>query len=800
MPSRTAASFLSLTLLLSACAGQQPMLISADLPPEPTDRTEPIGDFFATVNTYPTGKFDTRWVKAARMQDAKLQAGKPQGKHAWAKGIGVLDPAAFTPLGPKPLLSGEFEYAGRVNDIVVSPEPLDPADPNSFRVLIATDGGGVWRSDNCCGTSTTFGPVTDAPEIQSIAIGDLATDPNNPQVIYAGTGDLRFGSWSFGSAGLLQTTDGGDSWRVLGRDQFGPSYPVAPSAYSQHQSIGKVAVNPNQSSQLIVGTKTGLYFSYDTGETWTGPCLTNAFGPQSANPHRQDITGLLALNQGGTTMLYAAVGTRGQATPVQPDLDLNGANGIYRAAMPSAGCPASWERISRADNGWPAELGNGNSFGPIGRIELAAAPSDPNVLYAEAIAAQGFAIIGVWRSGDGGNTWQARAREADFFGCPPGTQNWYNAGLSVSPSNPNHVLLSAYWTYRSANGGASFNNLQCLNNQSTVHIDHHAIAFVGGDPDRLLVGNDGGVYYSANATQPGASFRELNRTLNTIEFYSGDISADFNTAPGRIAVGGAQDNGTSVLFSTQNPIDASLWFHFYGGDGITARLEPVSTGRRYYVSSQRGDIAIYEPAVSDDIQEAGGPWDNDRTSFLTEFDLYRYGDTSDPESGCDEEFGCSHLIFGSYRVWESTNGAIGATPAQRWRVISPDLTKNNLLVGSDNRSVIQAIRFAVSTDDIAMVGTLDGNAWYGFGLGSASPRWVNLTQNNTVLPNRSILDVATDPQIPTTGYVAVAGFGANTPQTPGHVYQVRCNADCSVFDWRDVSGNLPDVPVNAVVV
>ena len=133
-------------------------------------------------------------------------------------------------------------------------------------------------------------------------------------------------------------------------------------------------------------------------------------------------------------------------------------------------------------------------------------------------------------------------------------------------------------------------------------------------------------------------------------------------------------------------------------------------------------------------------------------------------------------------------------------MISPDLTKNNLIVGSDNRSVIQSIRFAVSTRRVAMVGTLDGNVWFGFGLGTGAASWANVTGNNAVLPNRSILGVATDPQTPTIGYAAVAGFGANTPTTPGHVYQVRCNADCSSFSWRDVSGNLPDVPANVVVV
>jgi hypothetical protein len=794
-----------LALLLGACAAT-PTLVEHSPAPEPIKDADavPIGDILATIYTYPTGRFDPRWLEAARVTDAKLSAALPAGDFAHLKAGKSLNPNAFTALGPQPIQDGVDLNSGRVNDIVVSPQPLIAGDPNSYRAFIASDGGGVWRSDNCCSPATTFEPVTDSPEIEAIAIGDLEIDPNNPQVIYAGTGDLRFGSWSFGSSGVLKSEDGGDSWRVLGRDVFLPNYPANLSVFSQYQAVGKVVVDPNDSNRVAVGTKTGLYFSYDAGASWAGPCLTNAYGPTSSNPHRQDITGLLALDFAGSTTLIAAVGTRGTATPVQPDLDMNGANGIYRAAMPVSGCPANWQLISRADNGWPADLGNGAGLGTIGRIELAAAPSNPNVLYAEAIASQGFAIQGVWRSSDAGNTWQLRALPENFQGCPPGTQNWYNAGITVSPANPDDVVLSAWWTYRSIDGGASFTNLLCNGDQSRVHIDQHARAFVGGDPDRLLIGNDGGVYYSGNATLTTPNFTPLNLSVNTIEFYSGDLIANFDTASPRVLIGGAQDNGTSALVQFSDEGFPDVWSRIYGGDGVTTRIEPVFS-QRVYMSSQRGNIVASINGVNAPEQNASGGWSpgeegGDRKSFLMPFDLYKFGATDVADSGCTGIQGCNHLIAGTYRVWESTNGATGGSANARWSAISPDLTKNNLVVGSDNRSVIQSLRFAVSTRRTAIVGTLDGNVWYGFALGSGAANWHNVTGSNAVLPNRPILGVATDPQTPTIGYAAVAGFGANTPSTPGHVYQVRCNADCSSFQWRNVSGNLPDVPVNAVMV
>jgi hypothetical protein len=88
--------------------------------------------------------------------------------------------------------------------------------------------------------------------------------------------------------------------------------------------------------------------------------------------------------------------------------------------------------------------------------------------------------------------------------------------------------------------------------------------------------------------------------------------------------------------------------------------------------------------------------------------------------------------------------------------------------------------------------------------GSAS--WVNLTAANAVLPNRPVMDVAIDvadaanPAASATGYAALGGFDQNTPATPGHVYQVSCQNSCATFSWRNVSGNLPNIPVNAIAV
>ncbi|HSD85575.1 MAG TPA: hypothetical protein VLG46_17065, partial [Anaerolineae bacterium] len=283
------------------------------------------GDYWATRLTYPTGRFDQVWLLEAERQDRVVPRGVPAGRTIYqgrpSQSSLQLDPNQFTALGPQPLQSDGclncYNYghvAGRTNVVAI-----DPVSPTI--AYLGSDGGGVWKTTNCCSAATTWTSVTDDPLLSTIAIGDLVIDPNNHLVVYAGTGDLRYGSFSFGSAGVLKSTDQGATWSVIGLADFAPPYPGPVGQFPQYQAIGKVRVDPRNSNNLVVGAKTGVFFSYDQGDHWSGPCLTDSFTTQ-----RHDITGLMLRNTGSATSIYAAVGTRGHNTPVQPDLNQNGAN------------------------------------------------------------------------------------------------------------------------------------------------------------------------------------------------------------------------------------------------------------------------------------------------------------------------------------------------------------------------------------------------------------------------------------------------------------------------------------------
>ncbi len=780
-----------LVLGLASCMSSGDKRELADV--EEHDEKDPqlvadMGNYWSNRATYPTGHFNPKWMYDAAQVAARVSADLPEGVASARKAGTALPPNVFTPLGPRPLGSGGG-VSGRANVVLGHPT-------NSAIAWMGSDGGGVWKTTNCCDANTTWRNTTDVAAgleaIQNSAIGDLTLDPNNPDVLYAGTGDLRFGSFSFGSNGVLKSVDGGESWTVKGADVFNPFYPPNTNLPPQYQAIGKVVVDPNNSNIVIVGVKTGIYLSYNGGDDWTGPCLTNAFSTQ-----RQDITGLVATDMGATTRLVAAVGTRAFATAVQVGLDQNGANGVYRATVPASGCPTGWETISRPDNGFPAGTAQGSPVlpgpgNPLGRVDIAVAPSNPSVMYAQvAVPNNSSTILGVWRSTNGGDSWTQQ------IGNVPnsGTQSWYNAGMNVSPTDPNTVILSAFRTFRSITGADAFTSMG-----SVPHVDHHGRGFVANDPNRLLIGTDGGVYYTGNALAAAPTWVSLNATINTIEFYSGGISPNFNTAANVSAVGGAQDNSCMVSTWPAANIGAQSWAVRNGGDGFWSTIEPILQQRWYY-SSQNGNIVATTTATgglgSSSASSVSPPWSADTKSFVTNFDLYRFGGEN---TGCPAATGCGRIIAGSNRVWESITGGVGGA----WIPVSGVLTKPNspLL----DRAFINQVAYAVNTPTVAMAGTNDGNVWFGFNLGlntAGTARWQNVTLDNAVLPNRFVLDVATDPVDPQVGYAVMAGFDQNTPSTPGHVFQVKCAADCSQdahVTWRNVSGNLPNIPVNSVIV
>jgi hypothetical protein len=805
--------------------------------------------------TYPTGRFDKRWVLQAAQQAKRVKAGIPEGRYRAlrragrgyaASGASALKAlSAARSLGPQPQESTGCQAPCFTFGLVsgrVSAFAFDPSNPST--AYLAQDGGGIWKTTNCCTPATTWSVTTDGASVTTTTVDDVTVDPNNPNVVYAATGDISFGTFAFGTAGVLKSNDAGGSWQTLGSKYFTPGYPAkAGGSFPQYNAITKVRVDPNNSKKLVAGTKIGLYFSYDAGTTWSGPCLTNGFSSQ-----RQDVTDLILRDDGSTTSVYAAIGARGYGTFVQQNLGLNGANGVYKlSAIPSGGCPAAsgWKGLT---TGWPVGTAKGVPCNPpltagnltpcsptankLGRIEMAIAPSDPNVLYAEVQAVDPQAgcgavqvlgilgdppvargcFLGLFRTANGGTTWEQVANhstmsflEGTTTAGPCGedtNQMWYDMGLAVDPNDPNVLFMDSIDIWKSVDGGHTLTDISCgyhlgLNPISApVHVDNHALAYQPGSSDTLLAGNDGGVYVSNDAanTPIGSAvgianpptFKDVNATMSTIEFYSGDISQNFGTDSAPFIVAGAQDNGSSFYQfagASTCPPTGCLWSQRIGGDGFFARIEPKQ-GQRVFMESQNGNLQRSTTGPAGPYLSATGGWSGERLSFIFPYEIDKY---ACPTPTCD------HMIAGTYRVWESIDGA------DSWYPNSPDLTKGTL----QDRSHINQLAYAPTTNGNAIVGTNDGNVQMGFGLGTGTPEtanWVNVTGGNKVLPNRPILDVAFSPQNALVGYAAVGGFDENTPSQKGHVFQVTCATFCNSYTWVNKTGNLPNIPVNSIAV
>jgi len=259
-------ALLGLTLVLSGVAlailaGKDGALRQPSQPerympvPGGNSRDEAVGlqeleQYWRDRVTFPTGRFDPAWLRAAAAQHARMAVGVPAGQHLKLNrpNPNALSTTNFTALGPQPErmtgCAGCYDYTtteGRVNAVAVDPTTIING---SIVAYLGAVGGGVWKTTNCCSSTTTWTVVTDDPLISTTAIDTIVIDPNDHNTVYAGTGDLNFGSFAMGSQGILKSTDAGGTWTVLGADVFGMMYNEPPGSFHSTTRSAKSAWIP----------------------------------------------------------------------------------------------------------------------------------------------------------------------------------------------------------------------------------------------------------------------------------------------------------------------------------------------------------------------------------------------------------------------------------------------------------------------------------------------------------------------------------------------------------------------------
>ena len=224
-----------------------------------------------------------------------------------------------------------------------------------------------------------------------------------------------------GSAGILKSTDAGQSWTVSGPMCLTRDYPQPAGQFPQYQAVGKVRVDPRNSNNIVAGTKTGLFFSYDGGNQLERSLLTNAFTAPSA---RTSPACSCSDNGTGTRPLRRGRHARLQPhRPARPGRERRQRH--LPATLPASGCPASWTLLSRAGQRLARRHrqrhrpSTSQAAITLGRIDIAIAPSNPQRTSTPrcrpsrrtaAVRQLSGCQLGFWRTTDGGVTWTAAAR------------------------------------------------------------------------------------------------------------------------------------------------------------------------------------------------------------------------------------------------------------------------------------------------------------------------------------------------------------------------------------------------------
>ncbi|PHN03261.1 VPS10 domain-containing protein [Flavilitoribacter nigricans] len=419
--------------------------------------------------------------------------------------------------------------SGRIADIAIHPE-----DDNLWYVAVGS--GGVWKTENA---GVTWESIFDGQN--SYSIGCVTIDPNNPSVVWVGTGENVGGRHVGFGDGLYRSPDAGRTWKKMGLET------------SEH--ISRIIVHPEDSDIVWVaaqgplwskGGDRGLYKTTDGGKSWK-----KTLGDE-------EWTGVtdIVIDPRDPDVLYAATWQRHRT--VAAFMGGGPGSGIYR----STDGGEQWEKLS---TGLPRSN--------MGKIGLAISPQQPDVVYA--VIELDRTTGGLYRSSDRGASWEKRSSAVSGATGPH-----YYQELYASPHQEGRLYLMDNRVQVSDDGGRSFSRLS----ESGKHSDNHALAFRPDDPDYLLIGTDGGLYESFDLAD---NWRFIDNMPIT-QYYK--VAVD-DAEPFYHVYGGTQDNGSHggpSRTDTEHGIRNADWYKTLGADGHQSATEPGNPNIMYAETQQGG--------------------------------------------------------------------------------------------------------------------------------------------------------------------------------------------------------------------
>jgi CSLREA domain-containing protein len=605
------------------------------------------------------------------------------------------------------------------------------------------------------------GPGNIGGRIRSIVI-----NPDDTQQMWVGSV----------SGGIWTTTDGGANWSPV-------------NDFLANLNVSAMVLNPAAHSTLYAGTGegfsnidafqgAGVFVSTDTGATWI----------QLANTQNWHYVNRVDISPNGNTLLVATDtnlqrsvngGQNWTAVLNGTIFDVNFAPNSNSNAVASGGQGWAGYSINGGANWTPASI-----LTATGRIEVAYAPSNPNVVYASIDINNGE----LWKSTDGGHSYVPVNTGNSLLGG----QGWYDNIVWVDPTNENVVIVGGVELWRSTDGGATMTKINTWQNApASAHSDQHIIVadpgFDGVNNKTVYFGNDGGLYKTDDvyAVQAGAApngWQVLNNNLGITQFYGGSVGPT-----GRLS-GGAQDNGDLTdNFSVQN------WTKLSGGDGGVSASDPTDAN---YIYGEYINLKIHRNTTG------GGPstadifgcnfWNG--SAWVCKDPPYLITDARDKTANFISPFildpnNRDRLLGGGLSLWRSNDVRAANTAT------SPGWSAIKTPTGPDtNVNSISAIAVAKGNSDIVWVGHNNGDVYMTTDGTTDTPTWTRMDDGVNPLPNRFVLRITIDPGNSDRVYVTFGGYSLNN-------VWVTTNGGAN---WSSLPGtginSLPAAPVRSLVI
>ena len=619
---------------------------------------------------------------------------------------------------------GPANIGGRIRDIAADPTTKDVA-------YIATGTGGLWRTDD---GGQTFQTAWDDQLPQSM--GAVAVDSEG--VVWAGTGEPDHGGGSaYYGDGVYKSTDGGATWSHVGlRDT---------------DTIGQIVIDPRDDDRVFVAgmgalhdtdPTRGLFMTEDGGATWERVIV-----PESASTGAIDVT----INKSNPDIMLATTWDKIRDEKSR----LYGPHSyLYR----STDGGRTWANVHNAplpqSETDPAEQTTANL---VGRMGVDFSDTDPNRAYLISSTAAGN-FNGFFTSADAGETWTAVGNTSGgTLQSISGGFAWWFGRVYVDPVNPQHVFVAGVNLAESLNGG------QTWTTSFAPHADQHGLEWDPFTPNKVLLGNDGGFYWS-NENGRARGLWTKTPELPVSQFYAMDVSVQ----DGSRVNGGTQDNGSLKSWDSDNQVTGE-WFNFRGGDGMMNRIDPTND-RKYYGCAQNGACRGFVDGAGYNMTIPG-----QRKNWVSPLEF-----AADPKY----MFGASENVY-----------RINTDPGERdWVRISGDLTE-----GTEPRApgfgTITALGTTTADPNLVYAGTDSGLMWVSRNAMAADPATVTWEKlESPVFPGRWVTRVTVDQDNPDVAWASFSGWRSGD----GYPHLVMTTDGGET--WVDIVGKrLPQAPINDVI-